>query len=62
MVLTHLLREPDTSSAWMKVPLVVLPDLEGRTFRETGWNLPKAEPHITGRIVFITDGRAIDFS
>jgi C-terminal processing protease CtpA/Prc len=62
MVLTHLLLEPDTSSAWMKVPLVVLPDGEGWTFREMGWNLPKAEPHIKGRVVFLTDGRAISYA
>lgn len=61
-VLTHLLREPDRDSAWMKVPLVVLPDREGWIFDETGWNLPTAEPHIGGRVVFLTDGRAISYA
>ena len=61
-VLSHLLREADTSSAWMKVPLVVLPDREGWTFREMGWNLPTAEPRIRGRVAFITDGRAISYA
>jgi len=61
-VLSHLLREPDRSSAWMKIPLVVLPDREGWTYQEVGWNLPVANPHIGGRVVFLTDGRAISYA
>jgi len=61
-VLCHLLREPDKSSAWMKVPLVVLPDREGWTYQEMGWNLITMTPHIGGRVVFLTDGRAISYS
>jgi hypothetical protein len=61
-VLSHLLREPDRSSAWMKIPLVVLPDREGWTFQEIGWNLPTASPRIEGRVVFLTDGRAISYA
>lgn len=61
-VLCHLLREPDKSSAWMKVPLVVLPDREGWTYQEAGWNLITANPRIGGRVVFITDGRAISYA
>jgi hypothetical protein len=61
-VLSHLLSEPDKSSAWMKIPLVVLPDREGWTYREVGWNLPTAEPRIGGRVVFMTDGRAISYA
>ncbi len=61
-VLSHLLREPDKSSAWMKVPLVVQPDREGWTYQEIGWNLPTASPRIGGRVVFITDSRAISYA
>jgi len=61
-VLSHLLREPDRSSAWMKVPLVILPDREGWTFQEIGWNLPVLSPHIGGSVVFLTDGRAISYA
>jgi len=61
-VLCHLLREPDKSSAWMKVPLVVLPDREGWTYQEAGWNLITMTPRIGGRVVFLTDGRAISYS
>jgi C-terminal processing protease CtpA/Prc len=61
-VLCHLLREPDKSSAWMKIPLVVLPDREGWTYQEIGWNLPTASPRIAGRDVFMIDGRAISYA
>jgi C-terminal processing protease CtpA/Prc len=61
-VLCHLLTEPDTSSAWMKIPLVVLPDREGWTYQDEGWHLPTAEPRIGGRVVFMTDGRAISYA
>ena len=61
-VLCHLLREPDKSGAWMKVPLVVLPDREGWAYQEMGWNLITMTPHIGGRVVFLTDGRAISYS
>ena len=61
-VLSHLLREPDLDSAWMKVPLIVLPDREGWTFDEMGWNLPTASPRIEGRVAFLTDGRAISYA
>jgi C-terminal processing protease CtpA/Prc len=62
MVLRHLLRAPDTSSAWMKIPLIVLPDREGWNYQEVGWNLSVATPHIGGRVVFLTDGRAISYA
>ncbi len=61
-VLCHLLRESDKSSAWMKIPLVILPDGEGWAYREMGWNLPTASPRIGGRVVFMTDGRAISYA
>jgi len=62
MVLSHLLGAPDTSSGWMKIPNVVLPDRQDWAFHEVGWNLPVASPHIGGRIVFLTDGRAISYA
>jgi C-terminal processing protease CtpA/Prc len=62
LVLCHLLREPDKSSAWMKVPLVVLPDREAWAYQEMGWNLIPMTPRIGGRVVFLTDGRAISYS
>ena len=62
LILMHLLRAADTSSAWMKIPLVVLPDGKDWSFQEIGWNLPTASPHIGGKVVFLTDGRAISYA
>jgi C-terminal processing protease CtpA/Prc len=62
-VLSHLLTAPDTSRAWMHVPKVIYPDHErpaGTT--PYGWGLRPAEPHIAGRVVFLTDGRAISYA
>jgi len=61
-LLCHLLPQPDTSSAWMKIPRIVLPDREGWAYQEVGWNLPTASPRIGGRVVFMTDGRAISYA
>jgi C-terminal processing protease CtpA/Prc len=62
-VLSHLLTGPDTSRAWMHVPMIVYPDRE-RPVGTTphGWGLRPAEPHISGRVVFLTDGRAISYA
>jgi len=46
----------------MKIPLIVLPDREGWNYQEVGWNLSVATPHIGGRVVFLTDGRAISYA
>jgi C-terminal processing protease CtpA/Prc len=46
----------------MKIPLVVLPDREGWGYQEMGWNLVPMTPQIAGRVVFLTDGRAISYS
>jgi C-terminal processing protease CtpA/Prc len=62
-VLSHLLSTPDTSGAWMRIPQVVHPDQErpaGTT--RSGWWLQPAAPHIAGKVVFITDGRAISYA
>jgi len=61
-ILRHLLREPDKSSSWMKTPFIVLPDREDWTYQEEGFNLPTASPRIEGRVVFMTDARAISWA
>ena len=63
MILTHLLRAPDSSRAWMRIPQVIVPDHDSPlTYLELGWGLPALSPHIRGRVVFITDGRAISYA
>jgi len=62
-VIRHLLKEKDTSKAWMRIPQIIYPDYENLTgFSEPGWGLEPAEPHIDGNVVFITDGRAISYA
>jgi hypothetical protein len=62
-VISHLLESPDTSGAWMRVPQVIYPDRENIAgYQNHGWNLPAREPRITGKVVFITDGRAISYA
>lgn len=65
-VLNHLLSKPDTDQ-WMHVARIVRPALPGEprpkpTWQGFGWDLVPAEPHITGHVVFLTDGRAISYA
>lgn len=62
-VLQHLLTGPDTSSAWMRVPRALYPDRQRPVgYRPGSWHLQPRQPHIGGRVAFITDGRAISYA
>ena len=62
-VISYLLTEPDTSSAWMRVPQIIYPDQESVVgFTKHGWHMQPREPHIKGKVVFITDARAISYA
>ncbi len=62
-VICHLLREKDTSTAWMKIPQIIYPDQENIVgYRESGWGLTTKQPRIQGKVVFLTDGRAISYA
>ena len=62
-IIGHLLEEKDTSAAWMKVPLIIYPDQENIVgYQEHGWGLLPKKPHIEGKVVFLTDGRAISYA
>ncbi len=62
-IICHLLRERDTSNAWMQIPLFIYPDQENIVdYQRMGWMLVTKEPHIEGKVVFITDGRAISYA
>ncbi len=62
-VLSHLLTETDTSSSWMGVPQIIYPDQENVAgFTKHGWHMQPKEPLITGKVVFLTDGRAISYA
>jgi C-terminal processing protease CtpA/Prc len=61
-VISHLLSEKDTSEAWMRIPQIIYPDRENIGYRNSSWGLPALEPHIQGKVVFLTDGRAISYA
>lgn len=61
-VISHLLSEKDTSDAWMRIPQIIYPDREHISYRNSSWGIPALEPHIQGRVVFLTDGRAISYA
>jgi C-terminal processing protease CtpA/Prc len=58
----HLIREPVQSAQWL-VPKVRWPDRAGMTFTTPPrWAIGPADPHVTGRLAFITDGRTLSYA
>lgn len=46
----------------MQIPQIIYPDQENIVgYQKMGWNLMAKTPHFKGRIVFITDVRAISY-
>ncbi len=61
-MIAHLLPRPDTDR-WMFIARTIYPDRERIAgWEEYGWNITPAEPHIGGKVVFITSGRAISYA
>jgi C-terminal processing protease CtpA/Prc len=56
--LGHLTDKPLDSAQW-HIPTPDWPDRRDLAFERSGWTLPVRKPRVTGRAVFITDGRAI---
>ncbi len=62
-ILCYLLKARDTSGAWMQIPQLIYPDRENIAgYQSMGWLLESREPKIKGKVVFITDGRAISYA
>lgn len=62
-VICHLLREEDISDAWMRIPQIIYPDFENVVgYKNSGWGLKPKQPRIKGKVVFLTDGRAISYA
>jgi C-terminal processing protease CtpA/Prc len=64
-VISHLLTDKEQrGEEWMWVPRITYPDRE----RIAGWNgfgwasLQPKEPHISGKVVFLTDGEAVSYA
>jgi len=62
--ISHLLKEKDTSKAWMRVPKIIYPDHEKNPgFENLGWELEPKKPYLGDKkVVFIIDGRAISYA
>ncbi|WP_051935877.1 S41 family peptidase [Salegentibacter sp. Hel_I_6] len=62
--ISHLLKEKDTSTAWMRVPKTIYPDQEKNNgFENLGWGMKPEKPYLGDKkIVFIIDGRAISYA
>jgi hypothetical protein len=60
-VLPHLLPVPDTDR-WMHVPQIVEPFGRVAGWRDIGWNMTPQAPRLSGKIAFMTDGRAISYA
>jgi hypothetical protein len=60
--LRHLLKKRDDAK-WMHVPHVIYPDFDDvPAWTDYGWNLQPAEPHIEGKVAFITGPGAISYA
>jgi len=60
-VLPYLLVAPETDR-WMHVSKIVGPFGESAGWQSMGWDQKPASPHVSGKIVFLTDGRAISYA
>lgn len=60
-VLSHLATAPE-ADRWMHIAKIVGPFGQSAGWQSFGWDLAPASPRITGRVVFLTDGRAISYA
>lgn len=60
-VLPHLVGAPE-DDRWMHVPLITGPFGRFDRWQSVGWNLKPVTPKVAGRVVFLTDARAISYA
>ena len=60
-ILPHLIDAPETDR-WMHVPKIIGPFGQLAGWQSIGWNLEPVTPRIAGKVVFLTDGRAISYA
>jgi len=60
-LLPHLVDAPE-NDRWMHVARIVGPFGQLDGWENFGWNLKPATPRISGKVVFMTDGRAISYA
>lgn len=56
----HLVKEKKTSPQ-MWLPQVIYPDYEKVTYKKMKWQVEPLEPFLTAKMIFIADGRTIDY-
>jgi len=62
LALTYL-TDQNLNSAFWNIPQIIYPDHDGEAhFAESRWDLPPSEPRFQGKIVFLTNGRAISYA
>jgi C-terminal processing protease CtpA/Prc len=64
-VLSHLLTRPDDSNPWLGVPHVIRPGHVSTSIPSwdtAGWSMPVLQPHIAGRVAFLTGPQAISYA
>lgn len=64
-VLSHLLTRPDDSNGWLGLPHVIRPDHTPTaipSWETFGLNLPVLQPHIGGRVAFLTGPGAASYA
>jgi len=62
-VINYLLTESVPSNQWRKTPKYIYPDQKKIVgYEESGWNLKPSDPHIQGKVVFLTDARAVSYA
>ncbi len=63
-LISHLLKEKDTSNAWMRIPKIIYPDQENSAgYVSSGWEMEPKQPYLGDKkVVFIIDGRAISYA
>lgn len=60
--LINYLMKTGEDTKWMFIPKTAYPDQQKIEFRASGWNMQPQQPALTGKVVFITDGRAISYA
>lgn len=60
-ILPHLISTPE-NDRWMHVAKIIGPFGEWAGWQSVGWNLKPASPRLAGKLVFLTDGRAISYA
>ncbi len=62
-LLCHMLNEPDTSMSWMQIPRIIYPDGKNISgYTKYNWELKSKEPQFQGKLVFLTNAKAISYS